>query len=134
MKLFFLVLFAAQFVFAADPSKEISGTVTISKDAESALTATGALFIIARPAGVAKPGTPPVGALRIPQPKFPLKFSIGPENSMMGGKFDGDITITARYSATGDALDKSGPEGTDPKNLKAKLGKLGLKIELKPKK
>lgn len=128
----FLLMILSQVAFATP--NEISGVVTLPKDLESMLTQNGALFIIARPAGVVTPGTPPIGAVRIPQPHFPQKFAIGPNNSMMGGKFEGNITITARYTTTGDALDKTGPEGSDPKNLKAKLGASDLKIALKAKK
>ncbi len=121
-------LFMAQDSFADADS--ISGVVSISKDLEKGLTPTGVLFIVARAAGDTKPGMPPLAVLRIPQPKFPQSFTIGSKNSMMGGKFEGEMLVLARYSASGDALDKAGPQGTDPKNQKAKPGKSDLKIEL----
>ena len=112
--------------YAADSAPDISGSVAVSKDFK--LSPTGVLFIIARPAGAATPGTPPVAVVRMPQPVFPQKFTIGSANSMMGGKFGGTMSITARYAATGDALDKTGPQGVV---LKAKPGQSGIKIELK---
>ncbi len=135
MKSSFLVLFflmLGSFAFAEADS--ISGVVTLSKELEKSLSPTGVLFIVARAPGEAKPGVPPLAVLRIAQPKFPQSFSIGPGNSMMGGKFEGEMSILARYTASGDALDKSGPMGTDPKNSKVKPGKADLKIELKAQK
>ncbi len=124
----FASLLMAQAVLA--DAESISGVVTISKELEKTLTPKGVLFIIARAAGEAKPGMPPLAVLRIPQPKFPQSFSIGPSNSMMGGKFEGEMAILAKYTPSGDALDKSGPQGTDPKYLKLRPGKSDLKIEL----
>ena len=121
-------LFVSQMAFA---DGTISGEVSISKDLEKTLTASGVLFIIARAPGVAKPGTPPLAVLRIPNPKFPQKFSIGSKNSMMGGAFEGEMSVSARYTPTGNALDKTGPQGSDPKNPVVKPGKADMRIELK---
>ena len=134
MKWIFVLFFTLGFFgFLSMPvlanSGEVSGTVTMSKELEKNLTPMGALFIIARKAGVNAAGAPPLAALKIPQPKFPQHFVIGAQNSMMGGKFEGPLTISARYSATGDALDKSGPQATAPKSVQP--GKVDLKIELK---
>lgn len=113
-------------------SSEISGVVTLSKDLEKTVTPKGALFIIARKAGAS--GGMPMAVLRIAEPKFPQNFTLGEQNLMMGGKFEGPMSITARYAPSGDAMDKSGPEGTDPKAKTVEPGKKDLKIELKAKK
>ena len=53
-------------------------------------------------------------------------------NAMVPGTpFAGPFTITARYSQSGDAMDKSGPEGTVSKPVA--VGTSNLKIELKGK-
>ncbi len=130
MKVLFFVLaslLAAELAFAGP---DITGEVTLPKDLEKVVTSTGVLFIIARAPGEAKPGMPPLAVLRIANPKFPQKFSIGAKNSMMGGAFEGLMSITARYTPNGNALDKSGPQGTDPKNPTVKPGKADVKIEL----
>ena len=88
----------------------------------------GILFVIAKEAG--KPM--PVAVLRVPQPKFPLKFTLSAANAMVAGTpFNGPFLITARYSPTGDAMDKSGPEGSEAKPVA--VGRTDVKISLKAK-
>jgi cytochrome c-type biogenesis protein CcmH len=121
---FFCALFLASFVHAAPA--EVSGTVTAAPGVT--LKTGGVLFIFAKEAG--KPM--PVAVLRVPDPKLPFKFNLSGKNAMVAGTpFIGPFQIVARYTATGDAMDKSGPEGvtSDP----VPLGKTDLKIELKSK-
>lgn len=113
-------------------STDISGTATLSKEAEKLVTSKGVLFVIAKKAGAPAQGTPPLAVLRIPQPQFPQAFSIGSSHLMMGGQFEGPMSITVRYSESGDAMDKSGPEGSSSSPVKP--GTQNLKIELKSKK
>jgi hypothetical protein len=122
-RLLIALLFAIP-AFAA--TGEISGDVTLAKGLN--LKPGGVLFIFAK-----KPGTPmPVAVLRIPDPKFPLHFALSEKNAMAPGTpFEGTLTVTARYSPTGDAMDKSGPEGSEPKPIA--VGKSGVKLELKAK-
>ena len=109
-------------------SGEISGSITISKELEKKLSANGILYIFARKTGAA--GGPPSAVLRIEKPKFPLTFSLSGANAMMPGTpFEGPFTIVARYSPTGDAIDKSGPQGQD-KRVDIKPGIKDVKIEL----
>jgi hypothetical protein len=106
---------------------EISGEVSVAKGVS--LKPGGILFIFAKKAG----NPMPAAVLRISDPKLPLKFSIGEKNAMSPGTpFDGPFTITARYSPSGDAMDKSGPEGTEAKPLT--VGTSNVKIEMKAKK
>ncbi len=117
-------LFVAAQVNAA-PS-EISGEVTLAKGAS--LKPGGVLFIIAK-----KPDTPmPAAVVRVAEPKLPYKFSISGKHAMAPGTpFDGPFLIVARYSPTGDAMDKSGPESASAKPVA--VGTENLKLELKPK-
>lgn len=48
---------------------------------------------------------------------------------MPGTPFKGPFTVTARYSPSGDAIDKSGPQGNAAGDVKA--GQQDVKIELK---
>ena len=74
----------------------------------------------------------PAAVLRIAEPKLPYKFAISEKNAMAPGTpFDGPFTITARFSPNGDALDKSGPEGSLSKPVA--VGTKNVKIEMKPK-
>lgn len=118
------ILFFASQVHAA--SNEISGEVTLA--AGQTLKPGGILFVIAKEAG--KPM--PVAVLRVPAPKMPYKFSLSEKNAMVPGtKFTGPFLVSARYSPTGDAMDKSGPEGVEAKPVA--VGRTDVKIELKGK-
>lgn len=126
--LFFGLTFAFASAFAL-AGEEISGTVTISKELQKTLAPNGILYIFAKVAG--STGGPPAAVLRIPNPKFPLPFSLSGANAMMPGTpFKGPFSVTARYSPTGDAIDKSGPQGQDKRN-NIKPGQKDVKIELK---
>ncbi len=120
-------LIAAFLAFAtlaqAAPS-EISGEITVAKGAT--IKPGGALFVMAKETG--KPM--PVAVLRVADPKFPFKFTLSEKNAMMPGTpFTGSYLITARYSPTGDAMDKTGPEGTQTNPVA--VGSKDVKIEMK---
>lgn len=88
-------------------SKEmnISGTIRVSGALEGSVPAQGMLFVIARPAGVT--AGPPLAVLRIPAPRFPVAFEIGPANVMIPSmRFQGDIGITVRLDSDGNAMTK----------------------------
>lgn len=60
------------------------------------------LFIIAR-RGAGR--GPPLAVNRIPAPRFPLEFTIGPENVMIPSmKFEGEIQLSARVDGDGNAM------------------------------
>ncbi len=117
-----LLLLMPSYVLAA----EISGEVSLAKGAS--LNPGGILFIFAK-----KEGNPmPAAVLRIPDPKLPYKFKLSEKNAMSPGTpFDGPFTITARFSPSGDAMDKSGPEGSLTKPVA--VGSKNVKIEMKAK-
>lgn len=121
------MLFTLLVVFQVHASPtEISGEVSLAKGA--ALKSGGILFIFAKKAG----NPMPAAVLRIPDPKLPYKFTISEKNAMAPGTpFDGPFTITARYSPSGDAMDKSGPEGSEAKPVA--VGTSNVKIEMKAK-
>jgi len=133
-----LVVFLAIASFGAlgfdDP--KVGGTVALSKELEKSLNPNGVLFIIAKKAGPdSNPGdhSPPVAVLKIEHPKFPQAFVLTPRNVMMAGtEFTGPLHVIARYSQSGDALDKKGAlEGFDAKFPSAEMGNKNLKIVLK---
>lgn len=134
MKYFLLltILLSSTLTFA-DAKKSISGKITLAKGLESEMKPQGILFIFAKKASEANvSGTPPLAVLRIPHPQFPLEFSLSAENAMMAGTaFEGPFVVSARYSPTGDALDKSGPQGMSDAKKKIKLGQTNIQIELK---
>jgi len=123
------------FVAAIAFGESISGTITVNKNSEKEIKSGGTLFIFAKNAGgKAGDGQMPVAVQRIADPKFPVKFELGPENAMVQGTpFVGPFKVYARYSQVGNATDKSGPEGSTPDSQKIKPGVKDLKIELKRK-
>ena len=93
----------------------IAGTVTVAKELEKRLPEEGTLFVIAR-----KTAGPPFAVARIPRPRFPQAFRLGPENVMVAGTpFEGTVHLSARLSRSGTA----GPaqagdlEGENPESV-----------------
>ncbi len=122
-----LILMTVCFAMQAQANTgEISGEVTLAKGVS--LSPGGVLYVFAK-----KADTPmPAAVLRIPSPKLPIPFSLSSKNAMMPGTpFDGPFIITARYSPTGNVMDKSGPEGSIAKPVA--VGTSKLKIEMKSK-
>lgn len=119
----------------ADAFQALTGKVTLAKDLEKVLTPNGALFIFAKKASQAEvKGVPPLAVLRIASPKFPVDFSLSKDNAMMAGTpFEGPFMVYARYAPSGDALDKSGPEGNIDAKKPLQLGAKNISIELKKK-
>ena len=90
----------AQAAAAGDP---IEGVIELAPDLAAARPDGGVLFVIARPQGAR--GGPPLAVLRIPDPSFPLAFSIGPADVMIPSMtFAGAISLSARLDADGNAM------------------------------
>ncbi|MCF8059933.1 MAG: hypothetical protein K9K67_11590 [Bacteriovoracaceae bacterium] len=90
--------------------------------------ANGVLFIFAKKFDGSMPM--PLAVKRIPNPKFPLTFSLSVEDAMIKSiPFEGPFKVIARLTKSGDAMDKSGPEGETTKSLN--LGAKGIQINLK---
>ncbi len=82
------------------PGAAVRGNVNLA-DAKGGRT--GTLFIIARRQGAV--GGPPLAVLRVPDPRFPLAFEIGPDQVMIPSmRFEGPIALTARLDFDGDAM------------------------------
>ena len=114
---------------------KVGGTVTLKKGLEKNLTKKGVLFVFAKQAGPdSNPGdrTPPVAVIKIENPKFPQAFVITEKNIMVAGSpLKGPLHVIARYSASGDAMDKTGAiEGFDKKFPSTEVGNKNLNIEL----
>jgi len=115
---------------------KVGGTIKLAGGLEKNLTPNGVLFVIAKKAGPdSNPAdhSPPIAVVRIANPKFPQAFVITEKNIMMAGtSLKGPLHVLARYSPTGDALDKKGAiEGIDAKFPSTDVGNKNLNIELK---
>lgn len=83
-------------------AQSINGKIKVAPNLESKVTPGAILFVIARPEGVQ--GGPPLAVVKIPNPKFPQTFEIGPQNVMAGGQFKGKLILTAKLSKSGDPI------------------------------
>ncbi|MBI3989138.1 MAG: hypothetical protein HY347_05935 [candidate division NC10 bacterium] len=111
-----LFSFAAYRLFSniAPPEGVISGTVSLEPSLLKQITFGDVLFIIAR-----QGSGPPLAVKRIPNPSFPLSYTLGPEDRVLTERpFEGEVDVVARITKGGGA----GPpqpgdlEGTSPKN------------------
>ncbi|MBY0416150.1 MAG: chitosanase [Bdellovibrionales bacterium] len=128
-----LLMFSINSFAFTDP--KVGGVVTLKKGLEKKINKTGVLYIFAKQAGPdsgPNDRTPPVAVIRVESPTFPQAFVITQKNVMIpGAAFKGPLHVIARYSPSGDALNKSGAiEGLDPKFPSADLGNKNLNIEL----
>ena len=81
----------------------ILGTVELAPEVAADANPGAILFIIARRGG----GGPPLAVKRIPQPRFPVSFRLGPEDKMIAQMpFTGPITLSARLDADGNATSR----------------------------
>ena len=109
------------------PGASVRGNVNL---AEAANGRTGTLFIIARRQGAV--GGPPLAVLRVPDPRFPLAFEIGPDQVMIPSmRFEGAIALTARLDADGDAMtrDDGDPQTETPQAVVP--GSVGVELLLR---
>ncbi len=97
----------------ASSGAPISGTVRVADGLSDSVPIGAVLFIIARRSA---PG-PPLAVKRISAPRFPLEFSLGPDDRMIQAiPFEGPLQVTARVDADGNATsrDPGDLHGTAP--------------------
>jgi cytochrome c-type biogenesis protein CcmH len=86
------------FNVGADATVSIAGQVRIRADLGQRVKPGAALFLIAR-----RGAGPPVAARRIADPAFPLAFTLGPADAIMGVAFEGEFELVARIKMDGTA-------------------------------
>jgi len=94
---------AAAIERAADlgaPEFALSGTVKLSAKLKEPWPAGATVFVIARSAD----GGPPFAVHRYDAMKAPFKYSLGPENEMLGGATPKKLMISVRVDQDGDAM------------------------------
>lgn len=78
----------------------VRGTLRLAPELEGRVPSGAVLFLIARGAGAG----PPLAVKRIPDPRLPLEFEIGPEDRMIQQlPFAGPLSISARLDGDGNA-------------------------------
>lgn len=106
----------------------IEGTLVLDPELEGRVPPGAVLFLVAR-----KPeGGPPVAVQRIPQPRFPLPFRIGPEDRMIQAiPFEGPLLISARVDSDGNATSRQPGDlqGTAPNPVNPGATALTIQID-----
>jgi hypothetical protein len=86
----------------AGKTLNVQGTISVSEGLKNKIKDNAVLFLFARSAEVKR--GPPLAVQRIPDLKFPLKFSLGAQDVMFPGtNFEGPMVLTGRIDADGDA-------------------------------
>jgi hypothetical protein len=81
----------------------IRGTVSVADGLAGKLPPGAVLFLIARRGSAG----PPLAVERIAEPRFPLEFSLGPEDRMLETlPFAGEVQLSARLDADGNAMSR----------------------------
>ena len=89
---------------AGADAEPLRGSIELAPSLQGAVPPGAVLFLIAR----AGPAGPPTAVLRVPAPRFPLRFELGPEHRMIEAfPFTGPFTLSARVDADGDALSRT---------------------------
>jgi hypothetical protein len=110
---------------AENAGPPISGTIRLAAGSDVPDGAT--LFVIARAGAVG----PPTAVLRLPAPRFPFEFRLGPENRMIATlPWEGPLQLSARIDLDGNATtrDVGGLEGSAA--APAAPGDSGIEIAL----
>ncbi len=88
---------------AAADGPPIQGSVSVSAELADRVPQGAVLFLIARRGGAG----PPLAVERIASPRFPVEFSLGPEDRMIQTlPFAGELQISARLDADGNAMSR----------------------------
>jgi hypothetical protein len=86
------------FNLAPDAAATIAGQIRLRPGLEGLVKPGAALFVFARRG----PG-PPVAAVRIAAPAFPVRFALSQADAMAGASFDGELTVAALLKMDGRA-------------------------------
>jgi len=85
-------------------SATIEGVLELAPDLAGRIPPGAVLYLIARTVQ----GGPPLAVVRVAAPRFPMPFSIGPDNRMnQSMPFAGDLLITARVDGDGNAMTRN---------------------------
>jgi hypothetical protein len=90
---------------AGGAAAPVSGTITLAPGYEAKVPAGAILFLIAR---TGAGGGPPLAVKRVESPRFPMEFSLGPDDRMIKTMpFDGPLQLSVRLDADGNAMTRA---------------------------
>jgi len=112
---------------AGESGPPIRGTIRLAPALAGRVPDGAVLFLIARRGGAG----PPLAVQRIPQPRFPLEFSIGPDDRMLETiPFAGELELSARVDADGNAMSRQPGDLEGRAAAPAAPGASGVAIEI----
>jgi len=106
----------------------LSGTIELDPSAASSVSGPVTVFVIARDK---KGKGHPIFAKRLDVASFPAKFTLGPQDSMMGGAPPDTVSVEARIDMDHDAMTKE-PGAPSAKIESVAMGSKDLTLTLKP--
>jgi len=105
----------------------LSGTIELDPSATSSVSGTVTVFVIARDK---KGKGHPILAKRIDVTTFPVAFTLGPQDSMMGGAPPTNVSLEARIDLDHDAMTKE-PGAPSAKIESVDMGSKDVTLTLK---
>lgn len=110
----------------AGGGEAVTGTITLGEGFDRKVPVGAILFLIARSA---QGGGPPLAVKRIADPKFPLDFSLGPDDRMIQQlPFVGPLQLSARLDADGNAMTRAPGDLQGQADATAQPGDSGIAI------
>jgi tetratricopeptide (TPR) repeat protein len=106
---------------------DIGGTVAIDAALAATVKPGDILFLSARPPGVTR--GPPTWVKRVPVTSFPLTFTLGPADDMVGVPVPAELVVTARIDRDGNPVTKTADD-LEGKSETLKPGTKGVVITL----
>lgn len=105
----------------------VRGTLRLAPALEGRVPSGAVLFLIARNAQAG----PPLAVQRIPAPRFPLEFEIGPDDRMIQQlPFAGPLRLTARVDGDGNATSREPGDLTGTSAEEVQPGDSGVVITI----
>jgi len=89
---------------AGDPAQSVSGVLELDPSLNGTIAPGAIVFLLVRHEGVTE--GPPVAVERLPAGAFPMRFAIGPAQSMMGEELPETLRLEARLDSDGDAMSR----------------------------
>jgi hypothetical protein len=91
-------------VEVGDPARSVAGVLELDPSLAGSVAPGAIVFLLVRHEGVTE--GPPVAVERLPASGFPLRFTIGPGQSMMGEELPETLRLEARLDSDGDAMSR----------------------------
>jgi hypothetical protein len=105
----------------------VRGTLRLAHELEGRVPSGAVLFLIARSAEAG----PPLAVKRIPEPRFPLDFEIGPDDRMIQQlPFVGPLRLTARVDGDGNATSREPGDLVGGSSAEVEPGDSGIVITI----